>query len=85
MLKALEGVQLSTIQEVNMTTNNLITTPLQFAVVAGLLPVLTGIVLAVPQTPALEPPRETTLECTIPTPGLEAPCVQTTAINPTVF
>jgi hypothetical protein len=68
-----------------MTTIKLFKTSFPVAVVASSLIAVIGIVLAVPQTPALEPSRQTTLECTIPTPALEAPCTQTATINPTMI
>ena len=68
-----------------MTTIKLFNTSFPVAVVASSLIAVIGIVLAVPQTPALEPSRQTTLECMIPTPALEAPCTQTATINPTMF
>ena len=68
-----------------MTTNRLFTTSLPIAVVASSITAVIGIVLAVPQTPALQSPRQTTLACTIPTPALEAPCTQTAPVNPTML
>ena len=68
-----------------MITCTPISKPFDIVVFTSRWMAVIGIILAVPQTPALGSPRETTLECTIPTPGLEAPCVEMATTNPSMI
>ena len=43
-----------------------------------------GALIATPKHGATVGPHQPTLDCTIPTPGLEAPCRQTVEVNPQV-
>ena len=64
-----------------MITRTPISKPLEVVVFTSRWMAVIGIILAVPQTPALGSSRETTLECTISTPGLESPCVEMATTN----
>lgn len=43
-----------------------------------------GALIATPKHDATVGPHQPTLDCTVPTPGLEAPCRQTVEVNPQV-